>query len=114
MLQLNRHYSNIVGTGRSRVVRFSHSSVKEHLTSEPRYFRSRYHIALKPAHTILEQACLSGVLLRLGDPILYYFAVRQYGYQGLYQFKRLSTPGANIPLNYAALCGWLSESRGSS
>jgi len=55
----------------SRVVQFSHFSVKEFLTSDrlatskmdaPRY----HHIPLEPAHTIMAQACLS-VLLRL-DP----------------------------------------------
>ncbi|KAH9962812.1 hypothetical protein BGW80DRAFT_1210613, partial [Lactifluus volemus] len=58
----------IVDTGESRVVQFSHFSVKEFLTS-PRLADSspdvsRYHISLEPAHTILAQSCL-GVLLRL-------------------------------------------------
>ena len=53
----------------SRVVQFSHFSVKEFLTSDrlatstvdgSRY----YHILLEPAHTIMAQACL-GVLLHL-------------------------------------------------
>jgi hypothetical protein len=60
----------IVGTGRSRVVQFSHFSVKEYLTSRrlatSSHDLSRYHIALKPAHAILAQACMS-VLLQLGD-----------------------------------------------
>ena len=52
----------------SRVVQFSHFSVKEFLTS-PRLATSsgaasHYYISLEPAHTILAQACL-GVLLRL-------------------------------------------------
>jgi ankyrin repeat protein len=58
----------IVDTGYSRVVQFSHFSVKEFLTS-PRLAGSsnevsRYHISLEPAHTSLAQSCL-GVLLRL-------------------------------------------------
>ncbi|KAH9962804.1 NACHT domain-containing protein [Lactifluus volemus] len=58
----------IVDTGESRVVQFSHFSVKEFLTS-PRLADSsadvsRYHISLEPAHTILAQSCL-GVFLRL-------------------------------------------------
>ena len=58
--------------GDSRVVQFSHFSVKEFLTS-PRFATSsgdisRYHIDLEPAHTILSQACL-GVLLQLGDRV---------------------------------------------
>jgi ankyrin repeat protein len=58
----------IVDTGDSRVVQFSHFSVKEFLTS-PRLADSsidvsRYYISLEPAHTILAQSCL-GVLLRL-------------------------------------------------
>ena len=62
----------IVDDGRSKVVQFSHFSVKEYLTSD-RLARSsgdvsRYHIVLEPAHTILTQACL-GVLLRLDDSV---------------------------------------------
>src|SRR6266567_5091645 len=60
----------IVDTGDSRVVQFSHFSVKEYLTSARLATSSedvsRYHIALKPAHTIIAQACVS-VLLQLGD-----------------------------------------------
>ncbi len=60
----------VVGDGESRVVQFSHFSVKEFLTSD-RLARaigdiSFHHIALAPAHTILAQACLC-VLLRLDD-----------------------------------------------
>jgi ankyrin repeat protein len=56
----------------SRVVQFSHFSVKEFLTS-PRLASSsgdisRYHIDLEPAHTILAEACL-GVLLQLDDRV---------------------------------------------
>jgi ankyrin repeat protein len=62
----------IVDDGVSKVVQFSHFSVKEYLTSD-RLARtsgdvSRYHIVLDPAHTILAQACL-GVLLRLDDHV---------------------------------------------
>ena len=58
----------IIDTGDSRVVQFSHFSVKEFLAS-PRLATSsqdvsRYHIALESAHTILAQACVS-VLLHL-------------------------------------------------
>jgi len=61
----------ILGAGNSRVVRFAHFSVKEFLTS-PRLTASsgnvsRYHIALKSAHTTLGQACLA-VLLSSDDP----------------------------------------------
>ena len=62
----------IVKDGDSRVVQFSHFSVKEFLTAnrlaEPIRDVSRYHIRLEAAHTILAQACL-GVLLRLDDSI---------------------------------------------
>jgi Ankyrin repeats (many copies)/Ankyrin repeats (3 copies) len=62
----------IVEFGYSRVVQFSHFSVKEFLTS-PRFASSGgdlsgYHIALEPAHTIMAGACLS-ILLRLDDTI---------------------------------------------
>ena len=62
----------IVKDGDSRVVQFSHFSVKEFLTSdrlvEPIRDVSRYHIRLEAAHTILAEACL-GVLLRMDDRI---------------------------------------------
>jgi ankyrin repeat protein len=58
----------IVNDGDSRVVQFSHFSVKEFLTAnrlvEPIRDVSRYQIGLEASHTILAQACL-GVLLRL-------------------------------------------------
>ena len=56
----------------TRVVQFSHFSVKEFLTAdrlaEPMRDVSRYHIELEAAHTILVQACI-GVLLRLDDQV---------------------------------------------
>src|SRR6266702_296123 len=60
----------IIPDGGSRVVQFSHFSVKEYLTS-PRLARSQgdvswFYIDLDPAHTILAQACL-GTLLRLDE-----------------------------------------------
>jgi len=63
---------SIVESDYSRVVQFSHFSVKEFLTS-PRFAASGgelsgYHIALEPAHTILARACLS-ILLWSGDTI---------------------------------------------
>ncbi|KAH9160508.1 hypothetical protein EDB89DRAFT_882597 [Lactarius sanguifluus] len=74
----------IVPSRDSRVVQFSHFSVKEYLTS-PRLAQSqgdisRFHIDLDAAHTILAQACL-GTLLRLdkyvdakGFPLVEYAA----------------------------------------
>ena len=63
----------IVDDGLSKVVQFSHFSVKEYLTSDRLAHSSgdvsRYHIDLEPAHTILAQACL-GVLLRLDDSVI--------------------------------------------
>ena len=58
----------IVPSGDSRVVQFSHFSVKEYLTS-PRFAQShgdvsRFQIGLDAAHTTMAQACL-GTLLRL-------------------------------------------------
>ena len=57
----------IVETEDSRVVQFSHFSVKEFLTSERLATSngnvSHYHIDLEPAHTILAQACM-GVFLQ--------------------------------------------------
>jgi len=60
----------IVDTGGSRVVQFSHFSVKEYLTSTRLATSSGdfsgYHVDLEPAHTILAQAC-TGVLLQADD-----------------------------------------------
>jgi ankyrin repeat protein len=55
----------------SRVVQFSHFSVKEFLTSSrlaqsPHVDVSRFRINLEPAHTIMAQACLA-TLLRLDE-----------------------------------------------
>jgi hypothetical protein len=62
----------IVKDGDSRIVQFSHFSVKEFLTAdrlaEPFRDVSCYHIELEAAHTILAQACV-GVLLRLDDHV---------------------------------------------
>ena len=61
-----------VETVYSRVVQFSHFSVKEFLTSNRLATSSgdvsRYHIDLEPAHTILAQACM-GVLLQPRDGV---------------------------------------------
>jgi hypothetical protein len=61
-----------VKSGASRVVQFSHFSVKEYLTSTRLATSSgdvlRYHIALEPAHMILAQACMSA-LLRSDDRV---------------------------------------------
>ena len=57
----------IVRSGDSRVVQFSHFSVKEYLTS-PRLVQSpcvdvsRFHIDLEAAHTVMAQACLATLL----------------------------------------------------
>ena len=60
----------IVRDGDSRVVRFSHFTVKEYITStrlaQSHGDVSRFHIDLNAAHTILAQACL-GTLLRLDE-----------------------------------------------
>jgi Ankyrin repeats (3 copies) len=61
-----------VEAGDSRVVQFSHFSVKEFLTSARLATASgevsNYHIDLEPAHTILGQACLA-VLLEIQNGV---------------------------------------------
>jgi ankyrin repeat protein len=57
----------IISRGRSRVVQFSHFSVREYLTSSrlarsPHGDVSRFHIDLEPAHTVMAQACLATLL----------------------------------------------------
>ena len=61
----------IIRSGSSRIVQFSHFSVKEYLTSSrlaqsPHGDVSRFRIDLEPAHTIMAQACLA-TLLRVGE-----------------------------------------------
>jgi len=62
----------VVMDGDSRVVQFSHFSVKEYLTStrlaNSRGEEARFHIRLESAHKVLAQASL-GVLLRLDERI---------------------------------------------
>jgi hypothetical protein len=62
----------IVESDESRVVQFSHFSVKEFLTSTRLATStvgvSHYRIAVEPAHIILAQACMS-VLLRLDNSV---------------------------------------------
>ena len=61
----------IIPRGKSRIVQFSHFSVKEFLTSSrlaqsPHGEVSRFRIDLEPAHTVMAQACLA-TLLRLDE-----------------------------------------------
>ncbi|KAN0129377.1 hypothetical protein V8E53_012861 [Lactarius tabidus] len=62
---------SIIPRDDSRIVQFSHFSVKEFLTSSrltrsPLGELSRFHIDLEPAHTIMARACLA-TLLRLDE-----------------------------------------------
>ena len=61
---------SVINNNGSRVVQFSHFSVKEFLTSDRLASSieavSRFHILIDPSNAILAQACL-GVLLRLDD-----------------------------------------------
>ena len=56
----------IVNSGNSRVIQFSHFSVKEYLTSERLSTASgavsQYYIAMEPAHLILARSCLAVLL----------------------------------------------------
>jgi ankyrin repeat protein len=71
----------IVESDESRVVQFSHFSVKEFLTSTRLATSSGsfsyYHIALEPAHIILAQACMSVLLrdVRNSSPLASYAAL---------------------------------------
>ena len=63
---------NIVDREGSRIIQFSHFTVKQFLTSdrlaESEECLSYYHILPEPAHTLLAHACLS-ILLQLDDKI---------------------------------------------
>ena len=92
-----------VDTDDSRIVQFSHFSVKEYLTSERLATSngdvSRYHIDLEPAHTILTQACMGILLLRPDDHVEENGVGKKYplaGYAAEHwvkhaQFERVST-----------------------
>ena len=96
-------FINIVNDGDSRIVQFSHFSVKEFLTAnrlaEPIRDVSRYHIRLEDAHTILAQACL-GVLLRLDDRVdhsnIKNFPLAQYAAQYWATHTRLENGSSRI------------------
>jgi len=93
----------IIENGDSRIVQFSHFSVKEFLTSDRLAESSRdvpcYHILLELAHMILAQACL-GVLLQLDDrvdrdkindlPLAIYAAEHWVKHAGVKMFRRIS------------------------
>ena len=72
---------SIVSIDGSRVVQFSHFSVREFLTSrrlsDASGDLSYYYISLGPAHTVLAQACL-GALLRLDHSTLAQYAARYW------------------------------------
>jgi ankyrin repeat protein len=93
----------IVETDDSRVVQFSHFSVKEFLTStrlaDSRKDLSRYHIDLEPAHTVLAQACM-GVLLqpdnRVEDNRIWSFSLA--GYAAEYWVKHAQFKGVSSSL----------------
>ena len=93
----------------SRIVQFSHFSVKEYLTenrlAEPIRDVSRYHIRLEAAHTTLAQACL-GVLLHLDDRVdrddIGNFPLAQYAAQ--YWAKHARFANASSPIKIGMEC----------
>ena len=96
----------IVGTDGSRVVQFSHFSVKEFLTSTrlagSGKDMSRYHINLEPAHTVLAQVCM-GILLHpngcLEDNSIWSFPL--VGYAAQYWVIHARFKNASFPLQKA-------------
>ena len=90
----------IIQTGDSRIVEFSHFSVKHFLTSA-RLAKSTdiadYHIDLEHAHTVLAQECL-GALLYLDD--------RVEENAGVVKTRSLSSPLAEYAANY-----WVTHAR---
>ena len=84
---------SIVDSGRSRVVQFSHLSVKQFLTSARLASSSedvsRYHVDLESAHTVLAQACLGTLLLYGHQSPLAEYAAQHWVTHA--QFKRVSS-----------------------
>ena len=99
----------IVNDKDSRIVQFSHFSVKEYLTAnrlaEPIKDVSCYHIRLEAAHTILAHACL-GVLLHLDDRVekadIKNFPLAQYAAQ--YWAKHARFANASSPIKIGMEC----------
>jgi len=93
----------IVKDGDSRIVQFSHFSVKEYLTSDRLGESSRdvsqYHILPEPAHMIVAQACL-GVLLRLDDDVdrekVKRFPLAEYAAQYWHSHARFENVSSHI------------------
>ncbi|KAH9166012.1 hypothetical protein EDB89DRAFT_255920 [Lactarius sanguifluus] len=112
-----------VDDGGSQVVQFSHSSVKEFLTSDrlatSKGDASYFHIIPEHAHTTLAQACL-GTLLHLdgnadNNEVNDRFPLARYASQHYAQFGKVSSHWYNFgdygtkrgsPLYYASLCGF--------
>jgi ankyrin repeat protein len=93
----------IVKDGHSRIVQFSHFSVKEFLTSkrlaELDQDVSRYYIRRQPAHVVLARACL-GVLLQLDDHIdedsIKNFPLASYAAEHWYSHARVGRVSSHI------------------
>ena len=94
----------LVDDGNFRVVQFSHSSVKEFLTSD-RLAASKgdisdFHIMPEPAHTTLAQACL-GILLQLDggsncDQVYSSFPLARYASQHWVEHAQFGTVSSRI------------------
>jgi hypothetical protein len=72
----------IIDVEGSRVIQFSHFSVKEYLTSSrlaktSDIFPGRYYISMTSAHTLAAQACL-GILLHLDNNIVRRDSIKKY------------------------------------
>ena len=90
--------------GTSRVVQFSHFSVREFLTSRRLAeghdnISRRYHISMSPAHTFVTQACL-GVLLHFDKDItsrtLTEFPLAEYAAQHWFEHARFGGVSENV------------------
>ena len=109
----------------SKIVQFSHLSVKEYLTSDRLRTSSmyRYHIPLVAAHTILAQACLT-VLLQLDENVdekrlktfpLALYAAKHWVYHAKYEDVASQIQGAmeelfNPSKPYLATWIWIRDS----
>src|SRR5713101_206097 len=71
----------VVNVEDSRVIQFSHFSVKEFLTSArlaaSGNVHRRYHVSMTPAHTLASQACL-GTLLHLDNDVITLDSLEDY------------------------------------
>ena len=107
-------FLSVVEDRHFQVVRFSHFTVKEFLTSfrfagKHDSISRRYHISMIPAHTLMTQACL-GMLLHLNQNItrdsLTRFPLAEYAAEHWFEHARFEDVSQNVEEGIKQLFDW--------